>query len=556
MAFEKKIQLRGSERTTPPNAEQIGTVPASEPVRVTLVLRRRNEPEIDPKTGTFPPISREEFAERYGADPRDIRLIERFAHAFGLTVVETSIVKRRVVLTATASAMGKAFGAELANYQSSSGATFRGRMGALSIPEELGNAVIAVIGLDTRPVARAHYRVLASGSTAGTFTPPQVAEAYDYPTNVNGSGQTIGIIELGGGYTASDLETFFSGLGLNEPTITAVSVDGGQNSPGSDADAEVELDIEVSGSIANGADIVVYFAPNTDQGFIDAVSDAVHDTTHNPSVISISWGGPEDSWSAQSQTALNSALEDGAMLSVTITAAAGDGGSSDGAGDGQLHVDFPASSPYVLACGGTTLVASDSTISSEVVWNEIDQSEGATGGGVSNVFPLPSYQSSAGVPAQPETGFVGRGVPDVAGDADPTTGFQIIVDGQSAVVGGTSAVAPLWAALIALFNQSLGKNVGYVNASLYSIPETDYHDITSGNNDDSGLGYYNAAPGWDPCTGLGSPNGTAILDALSGTTGTGGGGTGTGGGGTGGGGTGGGGRPPGRHRRHRTASHG
>jgi kumamolisin len=242
------------------------------------------------------------------------------------------------------------------------------------------------------------------------------------------------------------------------------------------------------------------------------------------------------------------------MLGVTITVAAGDNGSSDGESDGQLHVDFPASSPYVLACGGTTLNASASTITSEVVWNETANQEGATGGGVSNVFALPSYQSSAGVPAQPETGFAGRGVPDVAGDADPETGYEIVVDGQNTVVGGTSAVAPLWAALIALLNQSLGKNLGFVNASLYAIPESDYHDITSGNNDDSGLGYYSAGPGWDACTGLGSPNGAAILSALGGTgtgTGTGsGGGTGTGSGGGTGTGSGGG----HRHHRHQTAS--
>jgi kumamolisin len=160
----------------------------------------------------------------------------------------------------------------------------------------------------------------------------------------------------------------------------------------------------------------------------------------------------------------------------------------------------------------------------------------------------PSYQDSAGVPAQPQTGFAGRGVPDVAGNADPETGYQIVVDGQSTVVGGTSAVAPLWAGLIALFNQSLGKNAGYINPSLYSLPESDYHDITSGNNDDSGLGYYSAGTGWDACTGLGSPDGAAILSALSGSTGTGGGGGGTGGGGTG--------QGPGRHRRHHTAGRG
>jgi kumamolisin len=568
MASDTRISLPGSERTAPRNAQRMGACPPNEVVRATVVLARRTEPEIDPATGQFPPISRAEFAEIYGADPRDIRLVERFAHRNGLTVVESSIAKRRVVLTGTAAAMAQAFGTNLDIYQDESGTSFRGRTGALTIPEELGSAVMAVVGLDTRPVARAHFRVAAAPAAGGTFTPPQVAQAYNFPSGVNGSGQTIGIVELGGGYTASDLQTFFSNLGLTEPSVTPVSVDGGQNSPGSDSDAEVELDVEVAGSVANGASIVMYFAPNTDQGFIDAVTDAVHDTTHNPGIVSISWGGPEDSWTQQSQTALNTALEDGAMLAVTIAVTTGDNGSSDGETDGELHVDFPGSSPYVLACGGTTLTASGNTITSEVVWNETANQEGATGGGISNVFPLPSFQSSAGVPVQPETGFAGRGIPDVSGDADPTTGYEIIVDGQSTVVGGTSAVAPLWAALIALLNESLGRQLGYVTPTLYTIPESDYHDITVGNNDDSDLGYYSAGPGWDACTGLGSPNGAAILSALSsigtGTgTGTGGaggagtgGGTGTGTGGTGTGGNGGTGTGAGgthRHRRHQTA---
>ncbi|HEX3683446.1 MAG TPA: S53 family peptidase [Bryobacteraceae bacterium] len=537
MAFEKRIQLPGSDKKAPKLAKATGPVPANETVRVTVVLRRKNEVS-DPGTEGLEELSREEFASRHGADPAQIQIVEKFAHHFGLTVVESNAAKRRVVLSGPASAMAKAFGTELTAYQSESG-RFRGRSGALTIPEELGNAVMAVVGLDTRPVAKPHFRKAATGGGGGTFTAPQVAAAYNFPADVNGSGQTIGIVELGGGYTASDLQTYFSGLGITEPTVTAVSVDGGENSPGSAADAEVELDIEVAGSVASGAAIAVYFAPNTDQGFIDAVTDAVHDTTNHPTVISISWGGPEDQWTAQSQTALNAALEDGAVLGITITVAAGDNGSSDGETDGQLHVDFPASSPYVLACGGTKLQASGGTISSEVVWNETAKREGATGGGVSSVFALPGYQNSAGVPAQPQTGFAGRGVPDVAGNADPETGYQIVVDGQSTVVGGTSAVAPLWAGLIALFNQSLGKNTGYINASLYALPESDYHDITSGNNDDSGLGYYSAGAGWDACTGLGSPDGAAILSALSGTTGTG------GGGGTG--------QGPARHRRHHAA---
>lgn len=517
MPFEKRITLPGSERKPLPGSQAAGPIDPNDTVRVSVILRRKGADPAMPKAHErIPHLSHEQLKEKHGANPEDIALVEKFAHEFQLAVVESSIPKRRVVLTGTVEDMQKAFGASLACYKvPGTKHEFRGRQGALSLPEELEGVVVAVLGLDTRPIAKPHFRIKPAAEPAGTFTPPQVAQLYNYPTNVNGKGQTIGIIELGGGYKTSDLKTYFKGLKITEPSITAVSVDGGKNSPGSDADGEVMLDIEVAGSIAPGANIAVYFTPNTDQGFIDAITDAVHDTTRKPSVISISWGGPEDSWTQQSQTAMNSALQDAAALGVTVTVAAGDNGSDDGVGDGKLHVDFPASSPYALACGGTTLKASGKTISSEVVWNETANQEGATGGGVSIVFPLPSYQSSAGVPKQGQTGAVGRGVPDVAGDADPSTGYQIRVDGQNQIVGGTSAVAPLWAALVALINEQNGKAVGFINPALYAGNEEGFHDITSGNNDDAGLGFYSAGPGWDACTGLGSPDGAAILQLLT-----------------------------------------
>jgi kumamolisin len=274
------------------------------------------------------------------------------------------------------------------------------------------------------------------------------------------------------------------------------------------------LDIEVAGAVAPAARLVVYFAPNTDAGFLDAISQAAMDTVNKPSILSISWGGPESSWTAQSLQSFNSALQSAAAVGVTVCIASGDNGSDDGVGDGKDHVDFPASSPYALACGGTKLTISGSAISSEVVWNEQASNEGATGGGVSGTFPLPTYQANANVPVSKNpSGFKGRGVPDVAGDADPSTGYQVQADGQSFAVGGTSAVAPLWAGLIALFNQSEGKSLGYLNPALYQNGESGgaFRDITSGNNGD-----FKAAKGWDACTGWGSPNGAALLAALSG----------------------------------------
>jgi kumamolisin len=294
--------------------------------------------------------------------------------------------------------------------------------------------------------------------------------------------------------------------------VTAVSVDGASNQPGvdTDADGEVMLDIEVIGAVANQASIAVYFAPNTDQGFIDALSTAVHDTTHTPSVISISWGQSEDSWSAQARTQMEQILTEAAALGVTVTVAAGDNGSTDSISDGQQHVDFPASAPHALACGGTSLHLSGTQISSESVWN--DPGDGATGGGVSRQFPLPSYQSAAHVPDNVDTGSAGRGVPDVCGDADPQTGYRIRVDGSDESIGGTSAVAPLWAGLIARLNQELGAPAGFIQPRLYPLlGSTGFHDITHGNN-----GSYSAGPGWDACTGLGSPDGSALVGELAG----------------------------------------
>jgi len=191
------------------------------------------------------------------------------------------------------------------------------------------------------------------------------------------------------------------------------------------------------------------------------------------------------------------------LLGVSVCCASGDSGSSDGVADGEAHVDFPASSPNVLACGGTNLQSSKGKITSEVAWND---ASGATGGGVSETFSLPSYQAKANVPVSVNPShFKGRGVPDVSGDADPATGYQVRVDGRSAVFGGTSAVAPLWAALIALLNQQHGSPRGFWNPSLYTAPAGSFHDITSGNN-----GAYQCGPGWDACTGLGSPNGVGL----------------------------------------------
>jgi kumamolisin len=314
---------------------------------------------------------------------------------------------------------------------------------------------------------------------------------------------------LGGGYNASDLSTFFRNLGIQEPTVVSVSVDGAQNSPSqppAGADYEVELDIQVAGAVAPGARIAVYFAPNTDQGFLDAITTAIQDTANNPAVISISWGAPESNWTGQSMQAFEQRFQDAAAVGVSLFCASGDNGSADGVADGLQHVDFPASGPHAVGCGGTHLEGTGSAITSEVVWS-------GSGGGVSDQFALPSWQNGVGVPPSVNPGHrVGRGVPDVSGDADPATGYKVVVGGSTTVVGGTSAVSPLWSGLTALLNQALGHQLGFFSPQLYApAGRATFGDITSGSN-----GAYSAAPGWDGCTGLGTPRGETLLQSLRG----------------------------------------
>ncbi len=516
MAIDRFV-LPGSERAPRPDARLTGTPNLADIIEVSLMLRRRAALDLSrPDT----PVPRDAFAARYGADPEDLHRVEAFAQQFDLTIVGADLARRTVVVAGTIAAMNEAFGTTLQLYQSDHG-LYRGRSGALYLPADLQDVVEGVFGLDNRPQAavrcRRHRRVVGDlAATATSYTPPQIARLYQFPTALTGAGQTVAIIELGGGYRTADLQAYFAALGLRTPSVTSVSVDGGRNAPSGDpnsADGEVLLDLEIVGAIANGARLAVYFAPNTDRGFLDAITTSVHDPVRTPAIVSISWGGPESSWTAQALRGYDQAFQDAAALGVTVCCASGDSGSSDGVNDGHAHVDFPASSPHVLACGGTHVESTAGSLTREVVWNG-GASGGATGGGVSAVFALPAYQAAARVPPSVNPPHAsGRGVPDVAGDADPATGYHVRVDGHDVVYGGTSAVAPLWSALVALINEGRGTPLGYLNPVLYAAGAKGFRDITSGTN-----GAYQAGPGWDTCTGLGSPNGQALLKALATTT--------------------------------------
>ena len=513
---QSRVVLPGSEKLAISSIPRTVAAQASEaptaPVTVTVILRAPQP--LDPASlASGQRLSREEFAARFSPDAAAVELLHQFAAEFSLTCIQHPTAGPRSFLLAGAEeAMQDAFGTTLTHHQVN-GHSIRARHGALTIPSELAGHIQAVLGLDNRPQARPHFRRLnaAPAAPAGStsYTPNQVGQLYGFPQGATASGQTIGIIELGGGFQQTDITTYFRQLQLPAPQTVAVLIDGGLNSPGdpNGADGEVMLDIEVTAAVAPGVKLAVYFAPNTDQGFIDAIASAVHDTTNKPGVLSISWGGPESTWTGQAVTALDQACQAAAALGITITVACGDSGSTDGVAGTANHVDFPASSPHVLACGGTRLVGAGNTIASEVVWNELATGSGATGGGVSTLFPLPTWQQNANVPPTLSSAG-GRGVPDVAGDADPASGYQILVDGQTGVIGGTSAVAPLWAGLIALANQQNGNTAGFINPTLYANAAS-FNDITSGSN-----GAFSAGPGWDPCTGLGSPRGAAIIQAL------------------------------------------
>jgi kumamolisin len=530
-------RLKGSEKSILPKARAVGPADQHERLEVSVIVRpqagellRERVSHLEHAPRSVGPLSREDFAAAHGASTADLDAVKAFARSHGLSVVQEHAGRRTLVLAGTVAQFSQAFSVELKHYQYPGG-TYRGREGAIQIPEELVPIIEAVLGLDNRPQARTHFRIRAprrrrgaksspaahsaaakASAAAVSYLPTQLASLYDFPQQT-ARGQCVALIELGGGFRPQDLETYFAGLGVVAPVVTAVSVDHGANQPTGDPngpDGEVMLDIEVVGAVAAGASIAVYFAPNTDAGFLDAVTTAVHDSVRKPSVISISWGGPESSWTSQAMTAMDQAFQAAAALGITVCAASGDGGSSDGASGSAAQVDFPASSPFALGCGGTSLRASGNQIASESVWND-GSTGGAGGGGVSTFFPLPSWQqglaatSSAGA----RSTLVGRGVPDVAGDADPQTGYDVRIDGTDTVIGGTSAVAPLWAGLVALSNALNGRAAGYLNPLLYAHP-TALRDITQGNN-----GAFEASAGWDACTGLGSPIGTQVAKVVA-----------------------------------------
>jgi kumamolisin len=554
--------IPGSRRPSIPEAKLLGRSNPAQRITLSIYARQNpNPPEATVRSldalrtdlpGQRRYLTSEEFNSVYGADPADLEKIAAWAKANQLDVVESSEPTRRVQVEGTIQNVERAFSLELNEYQHPQDGQYRGREGEVHVPSELFGIVDGVFGLDTRRVGRPRRRNMGrsvsldsaslqnklSNPFPGSFFPPEVAQLYGYPAKLDGSKQNIAIFAFNGagspdprgGYSPAALTTYFEKvLGGKTPAITDVVVQGPGNDPGPDTEAsdqqgdstgEVMLDMCVVGSVAAGANIFMYFTEFTSQGWLDALHQAI--TDHNAiSVISISYGNPEDdpqgAWSRMGVRVVNQAFQAAIAKGITICVASGDDGSSDGVGAGA-HVDFPASSPFVLGVGGTKLVATSGappTIAEETVWNELMQDEGAGGGGISAVFTKPSYQNGSKIPPSANPPHrVGRGVPDVAAVADPETGVIVMhIDGKHLEqIGGTSASTPLWAALVARLNQGLGANCGFLNPLLYAkCANGVLRDITVGNN-----GAYVAEPGWDACTGLGSPDGQRLLHALAG----------------------------------------
>jgi kumamolisin len=536
--------LSGSEPTRRPESESVsGTPPLEQTIQVTVIARAHGAKALVSavsEMATLPPhqrrhLSHEEFRQRFGARQEVLERIAAAASELGLEVADLNPAGRSATLRGTVAQMCRIFRVEPVLHRRADG-TYRSFKGPIQVPEQLASDIEAVIGLDDIPVAVPH--VCRHLRTVDAYThPAEIARLYDFP-EADGAGQRVAIIELGGGFHEADLDLYFAEQGLAKPTIVVHELDGARNNP-ADAEAilatieaagisvnypamaerapaddprnsakninwtvETSMDIELVGALVPRAEIHVYFAANNTNGKYHALRAALEDDC---SVISLSWSGHESDKSPSYIDLIESVLHEAALKGVTVCCASGD--------DGRLV--YPASSPYALACGGTHLHDTETGAVHEKVWNEAVPVPAArrmcSGGGVSEVFDLPSWQESADVVGK--TGLSGRGTPDVAAKADLHTGYYTVVGGSIIGGGGTSAAAPTWASLVTRINQHLAENgsrIGYLTPLLYVLDRVEvFRDIAGGHS-----GIYQACSGWDPCTGLGSPNGSKLLEWL------------------------------------------
>jgi kumamolisin len=541
------VQLPNSTHTLPPGSIVQRKTNPHQWLEVTLgVTRKKKLPDLSdlemkkPRDRKY--MTRAELEKGYGASTDAIKKIETYAKAHDLQVSHVDPVSARLRLSGTVEDVGNAFDVTLYDYKQDKLGNFHGHTGPVSIPAELEGAVTGVFGFNNHRHLRRHEAAAggvvvpidedttaSSASSRAWFEPQEMAGYYTFPA-ATGSGQCIALLEFGGGVEEDGLTAFFSKLKIPKPKVVTIAVNEVSTDPTADPDStgEVMLDIEMAGALAPDAKIAVYFSTFDEKGLIDCISAVVSDSKNDPSVASISWGWDENQpfqnsilWTPAAIDHISASFLAAAHLGITVSASTGDAGSEAQIDDGRAHVNYPATDPNILAVGGTTLHkkrgSSKPAIASELVWN--DGKQDGTGGGISDYLPRPSWQSAKVVqPSINPTHFQGRGIPDVAANADPNTGYLTYSGGKFGLVGGTSASSPLWAALIARCNQLLGARVGNFNALLYSTigPAKVLNDITKGNNDTDGLldGQYKAKAGWDACSGWGSPNGEKLLNAL------------------------------------------
>ena len=470
-------------------------------------------------------------AEAFGPEAADISAVRKFARAQGLKCIKVSLAGASMVLSGTVAQFNRAFGVTLVHRAEGTGSLpYLSHDKEPTVPAELRGVITGIFGLDTRPASRRPSRFAHEMSsetiapppvTAKTRWPAQFAALYNFPHNTSGKGQTIGLLEFGGGFHPTHLHSYFTSAGIKPPRIIVKEVPPGANNPQGkpgtlNPDTEVYLDIEVAASLAPDATIVVYFGDNTVKGWLSTLEGAILDKRHDLSVISISWGEAEQNWTPSAMKQIDRLFQLAAHRGITICCSSGDRGITEC--DGRpFTIAFPASSPHVLACGGTRLDVQLNGSRNETVWNQWKKFRLASGGGVSEVFPLPTYQARANVPSRrSDKRTPGRGIPDVAANASSDTGYLIEADKTRMSLGGTSAVAPLWAALIARLNEALGRRIGLLTPLLYSMNASSsaVFDITRGYNGANRTKAFHARPGWDPCTGFGSPDGEKLLHWL------------------------------------------
>jgi kumamolisin len=528
--------LQGSEHPQPKDFKKLQPTDDGQELTVTLLLRRNpGHTPVKPEDVFAKPSSRptrETFAASRGAAQNEMDAVVSFAKEAGLAVVDADLARRSVIVTGGAAAVNKAFAIQLNDYQYAKG-TYRSHDGVVNLPESIADYVEAVVGLTNREVEARHWPAASAAQLSpgadppdtGNLTPAQVASLYSFPSG-DGSGETIGIYEMKtgntpAGYSKADIEATMKVLGnLPLPQIIDVSVDGTKNSGKSDG--ETGLDITVAGAIAPKAILAVYFAGAQTQNMLHALQMMILPKAGQPapSIISISYGwGPDDpasaSFSASEYAQFTNLFQDASTNKITVFVSSGDDGACVESTT-QAQTSYPASDIWVTACGGTTIGNITGESSDEWVWND----SGSTGGGISARFAVPQYQATIKLPQRNNTGTTGRGVPDIAGNASPYSGYLQVLNGKKPQpIGGTSAVAPLYAGLMARINSNLGSPAGYLNTTLYSLPASMFRDIVGApgpaNNDYNGVKGYPAGPGWDACTGLGSVDGLALQKALA-----------------------------------------